>query len=403
MTEAAIEPIQPDAETASVDSPAAASPMESAALPSVPAPEAVRASGEPASVQELTPDHGSEPIADPQPDRSRDPAARDAYTAAVEPEPAVHAAAARQSLRLPVAAGAVAGAILGALVALIVPSLKGRSQIGDINSLSQRLATLERALGGADADRVQAMNDALLDHQKRLDAQREAMTAMNASMTTAISALRQASAASTSEAVSAFNSRLQKLEQSDQALTGSLRSVSSGQSANIGASLLSATQALASSFERGAPLASELRALESLSRKPEALAPLRAYAGAGAPTIAALSAEFAALRPALIAGETAPSGGSALDRLAASAGSLVKVRPVGEQAGADIASIYSRIEGAMRRADLDAVLREASTLSPKAAVIAGPWLDKVKARLAATAAIRGLENDALAIITESRK
>ena len=57
----------------------------------------------------------------------------------------------------------------------------------------------------------------------------------------------------------------------------------------------------------------------------------------------------------------------------------------------------------MRRADLDAVLREASTLSPKAAVIAGPWLDKVKARLAATAAIRGLENDALAIITESRK
>ena len=366
----------------------------------------------PTSPVSMTGAEGIEPMALPEPPRlAGEPDAskpdaiadRDAPGERAPPVEAVAPPPSRPSLRLPVAAGAVAGAIFGALVALIVPSLKGRSQTGDINTLNQRVASLEKALGGADAARIQTMNDSLLDHQKRLDALREAMTAMNASTTTTLSALRQSMATSAAEAVAPFGARLQKLEQSDQALTGSLKTVSSGQAANIGASLLSATQALASGFERGAPLANELRAVESLARKPELLGPLKAYASTGAPTISALGTRLAALRPVIIAGEAAPAGASALDRLAASAGSLVKIRPVGEQAGTDIASVYSRIESSVQRSDLAAALRESAALPPKAAATAKPWLDEVRARISARAAIEGLENDALAIITESRK
>ena len=112
-----------------------------------------------------------------------------------------------------------------------------------------------------------------------------------------------------------------------------------------------------------------------------------------------LADRFRALRPALVASEaTAPPSG-VLDRIAASASSLVKVRPVAAQAGSDVTSVSSRIEAALQHDDLDAAITEASSLPEKAKVRAADWINEAKARQAGLLALRALEGDALKMIT----
>ncbi|MBY0610666.1 MAG: hypothetical protein K2P80_00625 [Beijerinckiaceae bacterium] len=291
-----------------------------------------------------------------------------------------------------VLAGAVAGAAFGALAALFLPVLRGRPRTIDLAPLETRLSALEKRDTGADAARLQALGDQIAELQRQLAGQREALSAVKQTATTGVS-----------NEIAPLAARVQGLEQSGQALATKVSGVASGQTTSIAASLLAATQSLRSAFERGAPLQPELKAVEAISGKGDRLMALKPYATAGAPTVRALAERFRALRPGLVNADAAPASNGILDRLAATAGSIVKVTPVGAQPGSDTASVLSRIDAALQRGDADLALSEAAGLPEKPAQAASAWLGELKARQAAAAVLRGLENDALQVISAASR
>ena len=378
----------------------------SAGTPSIaPVPEPVEpvAMKEAAAAFTIPPADATQPDA-PQPatDATQHPPAAEA-TAPSEPvSPEAETAKARpvshRSSRLifkAIAAGAIAGAAFGTLAALFVPVLKGRPKIIDLTPVETRVAALEKRDVSPDASRLQALTDQIADLQRQLATQRDALAETGKT----IASVRQTATAGISSEIAPLAARLQGLEQSGQALASKVSGVASGQSTSVAASLLAATQALAASFERGTSLQPELKAVEAISGNGDRLVGLRPYATTGAPTIRALTEQFRALRPVLLAAETPPASNGILDRLAASASSIVKVRPVGAQAGTDTISVVSRIEAALQRGDLDLVLKEAAGLPEKPAQAAASWLKDVAARQNAAAALRGLENDALQVLS----
>lgn len=104
----------------------------------------------------------------------------------------------------------------------------------------------------------------------------------------------------------------------------------------------------------GQPYSVELSALEKLGADPKALAALKPYASAGAPTAATLAASFAKLAPTLVASEKPAAQGNAADGLWDEVKGLVKVHPVGEVKGDDPAALVTQVSAALSRADLAA-------------------------------------------------
>lgn len=145
----------------------------------------------------------------------------------------------------------------------------------------------------------------------------------------------------------------------------------------------------------GAPFAPELAALARLGADDGKLSALRPFADAGAPTLAALGAAFAKVAPEVVAAATPPSGGGMMDRLLDHMRRLVRVRKVGEAAGADVGALAPRIAAALARGDLSAAL-DAFNHLPDAARQAGrDWAKAAEARRAADLAAEGLRADAV--------
>ena len=292
--------------------------------------------------------------------------------------------------RTPILAGALAGAICGVIAAFLIVAMKNRSA-EEAALVESRIAALENTANAQpkiDPARVQALDGRVADIQKQVAQLRDGAIESGK----AFASLRQ------STDLAPLSARLQKLEQAAQLLETRVKGIASGQSANLGAGLLSATQSLRSAFERGSPIKGEFIAVQALSGSEDKLAPLKPYLDAGAPTTRALAERFRALRDQLLVSDNPPASSSVLDRLSASAGSLVKIRPVGEQGGNDTASIASRIDGALQRGDVDGALKEAKALPEKPAAAIAAWLKQADGRQAASAAIRLVEADALKLI-----
>jgi hypothetical protein len=139
-------------------------------------------------------------------------------------------------------------------------------------------------------------------------------------------------------------------------------------------------------LERGEPFTAELAAATAVGVDPAMLAGVAPFAATGVPNPPDLFRELTGLVPEMlkVSGPAAPDG-NYLDRLQAHAEKLVRIRPAGDRAGDDPATVIGRIDRDMTRRDLAGVLAELDKLPAPAQAIAEPWRKKALARQAATA------------------
>ena len=162
------------------------------------------------------------------------------------------------------------------------------------------------------------------------------------------------------------------------------------------------SQAIQQALDDGKPFATEVTALTSLGVDPAKLAPLRAVAATGAPTRAALSAGFAAVRDGLVAADAPVQTGTMLDRMMASAQSLVKVRPAGASPGSDPDAVSSRIDADLSTGSFRAALDEWTALPGVSKTASAAWADQLKARVGAEEAARSIGSSAIAALGPSQ-
>ena len=200
----------------------------------------------------------------------------------------------------------------------------GGTATGDSGALAQKLAEIETRLNGSDA------------------------SAKLAEMESQITALKQSAGASTG-------------------------------AANVAQAIAAA--GLKAAIDRGGAFANELETFATVAPASPELEQLKNLAAAGVPSKEDLSAEFGAVADAMLAAtQTVDPNAGLLDRLTASAKSLVRSRPVGIIEGDTPEALVARMEVAMNKGDLDAALLEAGKL-PDAARAAGiDYINKMTAR-----------------------
>ncbi|MGC1778791.1 MAG: hypothetical protein WBB34_12640 [Xanthobacteraceae bacterium] len=167
-----------------------------------------------------------------------------------------------------------------------------------------------------------------------------------------------------------------------------------------------AAQALHAAVERGGPYRAELAAVKALGAPQNATASLEPFAASGVASAAALAQELASLVPALqhavetSTGEASSGATTILERLEANARHLVRITPVTAPAGNTPQAVIARIEADAARADIAAMQSDVAALPVSVKPLAGPWLDKAKARDSALQASRQITADALAALSK---
>jgi hypothetical protein len=152
-------------------------------------------------------------------------------------------------------------------------------------------------------------------------------------------------------------------------------------------------QNLKRALDRGQKYEEELAEVEKAAGGKFDLAPLIKFKDQGVPTLADLTRDFRPSVNAMIDAETAPEGGTVVEKLIAGAKSVVRVRRT-DLADTDLSAeaIAARMEKALKDGRLGDVLSEASTLSPKAKDAAQPFLERVSARASVDKALASLED-----------
>jgi hypothetical protein len=154
---------------------------------------------------------------------------------------------------------------------------------------------------------------------------------------------------------------------------------------------------LSSAVAEGRPYATELATIKSFVADPGDLGPLPAYADKGIPTVPELTRSFAVSREAALAAAAPAPSGSLIDRLLASASTLVKVKRVDEAATGDAPSaVLARAEALLDKGDLAGAVKQVETLQGASRDAFKAWLDDAQARLAADTILQRLEATLLA-------
>lgn len=156
-------------------------------------------------------------------------------------------------------------------------------------------------------------------------------------------------------------------------------------------------EVLRSAVDRGGAYAAELRGALALGIDPAALEPLSAAAERGVPTRLAVQRGFASLAPQLARAEPAAEGGF-LDRLAANAQGLVRIRPAGEAAGDSVPAVVARVEAKLARGDLAGALADFDALPEPVKAKASDWAGGARARLAADRTLARVSGEMLAAL-----
>lgn len=158
------------------------------------------------------------------------------------------------------------------------------------------------------------------------------------------------------------------------------------------------TSGLRTLVERGTPYAAELTAAKQLVSDPQTFAPLEPFATSGVPSALVLGRELAELGPAMLKAGDLPAGEEYLERLQAHAEKLVRIRPIKDSPGADLAAQIGRAEAKARQADLAGALAELAKLPAPVRAPAEPWIKKAEARQAAVAAAQRVSSGALSAL-----
>ncbi|HWJ71577.1 MAG TPA: mitofilin family membrane protein [Kaistia sp.] len=187
---------------------------------------------------------------------------------------------------------------------------------------------------------------------------------------------------------------LQPLEQKLSALDGRIGEIEAhppSDPATEAAARTIALTALRQAARSDRPFDAELAAFRTLGGDEPQLAALAPLAANGAPSVASLQASFPAAADAVRSASRRidPEAGF-IDRLAASAGSLVSVKPAGPVEGSSPTAIVSRMESMVDKGDLAAALAESDTLDATSKSALAGWADAARRRVAIDTALAAL-------------
>lgn len=191
-----------------------------------------------------------------------------------------------------------------------------------------------------------------------------------------------------SEQIAAISGRLDDVEA---AATSAAESAASARSEVGGAirnaSLRSAVAALKARMQTGLPFSASLHEVAALSEQPAPDA-LAATADSGVATSGALLATFGrSAQDAVAADLRASADGNFLGQATARLRSLAAGRPQEAQEGDDVTAILSRVEAAVTGGELTSAVSQVDALPEAAAAAMDDWISKLKARVAADAAL----------------
>ena len=142
-----------------------------------------------------------------------------------------------------------------------------------------------------------------------------------------------------------------------------------------------AASGLKAAIDRGGPFMSELETYATVAPSSPDVEALRTLAASGVPSRQDLINGFSEAANAMIAASRVPDPNASIwSRLGDSAKNLVKARPVGDIPGDSPEALVARMEVALGRGELDAVLAEAAKLPDAAKTAGAAFLDQVKAR-----------------------
>ncbi len=255
---------------------------------------------------------------------------------------------------------------------------------GRIAAIESGLPPLEQKLGTAASDAVRAAAKA---SELAGDAGKVAIEAGK-------------TAGSTAATLAQLTERLAGAESRTEAR---LKDVPVLQAQASAAPILAGLAGIRGALERGENFATELAALEALGVAATRLAPLKAIAAAPPPPSRLLVGQFTALVPQITAPPALPKDASLTDKLWANASGLVKIRAASEAPGDDPAAVASRVQAALGRGDLAAATAEIGKLPTEGQALAKPVLAAAQARMAATAAIKAIEQDTFTALAAQKR
>ncbi|BCP55697.1 hypothetical protein K32_43140 [Kaistia sp. 32K] len=305
------------------------------------------------------------------------------------------------------AIAALGGGVIGGLLVALLSSSTGGDPVATA-SLDSRFAAVSARL-----DRIEAVDRApakpgvdparLADLEKEVAALKQAASQPTAAPAASVPAAavdlsplesRLAALESRPAPAGAAPVDLTPLQSRLDALTARLDTVEQHPPADPkteAAARVIAVTALRQAASGSGPFADELSAVAALGDRNASLDALAPIAGAGTPSKAELAAAFPAVAEQIrIAAAKVDPGASLIDRLAASAGSLVSVKPTGPMAGNSATAIVSRMEAAVKAGNLAETLREGEALDAIARAPLSDWADKASRRITIDTALAGL-------------
>lgn len=264
-----------------------------------------------------------------------------------------------------------------------------------VDALSKRLDTIEATV--RDLNPGAAIETALAPVDERLKA------------LDAAAGERQAAVAAVTASADQTARTVGTVQESLTALTGRLEGVEKavgGPGARETAARAVAVSALATAVDAGRPYGVELAAVKSTLGDAVNLGPLQAHAGTGIVPKTALIKQFPGIEEKALATLAAPAAGSGfLDRLMSNAESVVTVKTSGDATGTGIRAVLARMRVRVAAGDLVGALQQwdmvAAGDETKAAVaIVTPWVDAVRARLAADGLMQSVTGEVLSLLAD---
>ena len=290
---------------------------------------------------------------------------------------------------------------LGERIAKVESALAGlRSASPADVALAGRIATLEDQLKGSGqtvatlSRRADETATLAREARQRADANAATITDLSQKVT------KLAAAPVERAELEALAKRIVAMESSAKAIADELSKRRAEAVTDPAVRFAVAAAALRDAVDRGVPYAPLLAIAKTYVVDPKQLAPLEPFAATGVPTVAALTQQLSELAPAIYqAAGVAPRDNGLLDRLAANAEKLVRLRPVQDMPpGTDPSAMVARIEVKAAHADIAGALAELAKLPANVRAPADDWIKRAEARTAAIQSGNRIAADALAAL-----
>lgn len=276
------------------------------------------------------------------------------------------------------------------------------ARIGDLaaglDQIKGDVAKLRSAVesgGAGDSAAVEALAGKLREVEAAVAAlgsgNGEASTAAINALTEKIGTIETAIGAVTA-ASTANEGRLAALEKSVGEMAGKIDAA--GNQPKV--ALAIAAAALKAAIDRGGTFTAEVETFAAVAPESPDLPALREFAAKGVATRAEIVAAAPDAADAIVASEqTIDPNAGFLDRLWASAESLVQVRPIGEVEGEGVPAVVARMEAALKQGNFAKALQEFDTLPEPQKAAGAAFGEMVRTRIAVEALVEKALSGAL--------